>query len=443
MVRSWLVTAACAATVAGAGTLAGAGAVGAAPVAGSASAAGQLSPVRIHPDVQAVTGWQASPGGGLDPHQVTTAYNLGPLTAKGITGAGQTIVLVDSFGSPTIRSDLGTFDSQFGIPAPPWFRVIQPAGKVPPFHGSNSNRVGWAVETTLDVEWAHVMAPGASIVLVETPTSENEGTTGFPQIVTAEKYVLQHKLGQVISQSFAATEQTFPSQRALRELRGAYQLAAADHVTVLAATGDEGATAYRYNMKDLYTHRAVSWPATDPLVTAVGGTQLDLKSSGGRRSADVAWNGSGGGRSVVFTRPSYQYSVRKLAGRSRSVPDISMDASCTSAVSIYASFSGGGGWAAECGTSLATPLFAGIVALADQVAGHSLGLINPAIYQIAARHLPGVVDIRRGNNTTPVHQNGKNYTVRGFTAGRGYDLVTGVGSVNGAAFVPELARLAG
>ncbi len=86
------------------------------------------------------------------------------------------------------------------------------------------------------------MAPGASIVLVETPTSENEGTTGFPQIVTAEKYVLRHKLGQVISQSFAATEQTFPSQAALRNLRSAYQLAASDHVTVLAATGDEGAT---------------------------------------------------------------------------------------------------------------------------------------------------------------------------------------------------------
>jgi subtilase family serine protease len=351
-------------------------------------------------------------------------------------------VIVDSFGSPTIARDLRTFDDAFGVPQPPSFKVIQPAGKVPPFDGSNNNRVGWAQETTLDVEWAHVMAPGASILLVETPTSENEGTTGFPQIVTAEKYVLRHRLGQVISQSFAATEQTFPSQAALRRLRGAYQLAAKDHVTVLAATGDEGATSYRYNMTDLYTTRAVSWPATDPLVTAVGGTQLDLRASGVRRTADVAWSGSGGGRSIVFRRPSYQYSVRKLTGSRRGVPDISMDASCASTVSVYSSFSGAS-WIGLCGTSVATPLFAGIVALADQVAGHALGLINPAIYQIAIRHERGIVDILKGNNTARFDQNGRSYTVRGFAAGKGYDLVSGVGTVNAAYFVRELASLAG
>ena len=81
--------------------------------------------------------------------------------------------------------------------------------------------VGWAGETTLDVEWAHTMAPRASILLVETPVSETEGTVGFPQIVTAEKYVIDHNLGGVISQSFSATEQTFPSKAALLKLRGA------------------------------------------------------------------------------------------------------------------------------------------------------------------------------------------------------------------------------
>jgi len=378
-------------------------------------------------------------GPGLPP--LTDQNGPGPL--KGITGAGQTIVIVDSFGSPTIAHDLATFDSTLGVPRPPSFKVIQPAGKVSKFHGSNSNRVGWAQETTLDVEWAHVMAPGASIVLAETPTSENEGTTGFPQIVTAEKYVLRHKLGQVISQSFAATEQTFPSQAALLNLRSAYQLAAKDHVTVLAATGDEGATSYRYNMQDLYTSRAVSWPATDPLVTAVGGTQLDLRASGARRKADVAWSDSGGGRSIVFRRPSYQYSVRKITGRRRGVPDISMDASCASSVAVYGSFAGAGGWNAICGTSVATPLFAGIVALADQVARHPLGLIDPAIYQIAIRRDRGIVDIRKGNNTARFYQNGKRYTVPGFAAREGYDLVSGVGTIDAAYFVPELARLAG
>jgi subtilase family serine protease len=439
------VAAAVTGTLAAAGALTGGAPAGALVTAGHAHAG---SPIRIQPGVHAGRTTASAPTSGLTPAQVATAYDLGPLTSAGITGAGQTIVIVDSFGSPTIARDLAHFDSHFKLPAPPSFKVIQPAGKVPKFHAGNSNRVGWAQETTLDVEWAHVIAPGASIVLVETPTSENEGTTGFPQIVTAEKYVLRHRLGQVISQSFAATEQTFPSKSSLLALRGAYKLAARDRVTVLAATGDEGATSFRYNMQDLYTSRAVSWPATDPLVTAIGGTQLDLTAGGTRRSADVAWSDSGGGRSIVFGRPSYQNSVTARTGSARGVPDISMDASCGSSVAIYGSFYGGPGqWGPICGTSLATPLFAGIVALADQYAGHGkahgLGQINAAIYKIAARHEPGIVDIRSGSNTQTFEQGGKKHTVKGFSARAGYDLVTGVGTVDAAYFVPELAKLAG
>jgi subtilase family serine protease len=390
-----------------------------------------------------------APGGALSPQQIRTAYNLGPLAAKGIDGAGQTIVIVDSFGSPTIAADLAYFDRYFALPAPPSFTVIQPAGRVPKFRAGNSNRDGWAGETTLDVEWAHVIAPRARIVLVETPTSENEGTTGFPQIVTAENYVLKHHLGQVISQSFAATEETFPSRSdyaALRAFRGPYQLAARDHVSVLAATGDQGATSFEYNGQTLYTRDVVSWPGTDPLVTAVGGTQLDLRANGTRRKADVAWSDSGGGRSVVFSRPGYQDGVASLTGNYRGVPDISMDASCSSAVAIYDSFDGAG-WSPACGTSLATPLFAGIVALADQVAGHGrphgLGLLNPAIYKIAAEHGRGIVSVVKGNNSQTFSQGGKSYTVHGFAARAGYSLVTGVGTVNAAYFVPELAAAAG
>jgi subtilase family serine protease len=415
---------------------------------GARAAPPAASPIRIQPGVQAGRTTVAAPAGGLTPAQISAAYDLGPLASAGINGTGQTIVIVDSFGSPTIASDLAHFDNYFKLPAPPSLRVIQPAGQVPAFHASNSNRVSWAQETTLDVEWSHVIAPGASIVLVETPTSENEGTTGFPQIVTAEKYALRHKLGQVITQSFAATEQTFPSKASLLALRGAYKLAARDHVTVLAAAGDEGATSYRYNMRSLYTSRAVSWPATDPLVTAVGGTQLRLRPNGARRSADIAWKDSGGGRSIVFGRPAYQNSVRAVTGSARGVPDVSMDASCSSPVAIYGSFYGGPGqWGPICGTSLATPLFAGIVALADQYAGHGkalgLGLINPAIYKIAARHEPGIVDIRTGSNTQTFSQGGQQHTVTGFGARVGYDLVSGVGTIDAAYFVPELAKLAG
>jgi subtilase family serine protease len=400
-----------------------------------------------------------------DPAQIQTAYNEQPLFNRGITGAGQTIVIVDSFGSPTIRSDLATFDAQFNLPAPPSFRIIHPAGTIPRYDPTNANDVGWAGETTLDVEWAHTMAPGARILLVETPVAETEGTAGFPQIVEAENYVIDHHLGQVISQSFAATEQTFPSAASIYALRSAYINAYRNHVTVLAATGDDGATDYS-NVAGtlLYTHRAVDWPGTDPLVTAVGGTQLALDTTGQRTQADVVWNdtynyalnnaffGTGdpvpdatsGGVSAVFARPLYQDGVADVVGDHRGVPDIAMSAACSGVVDVYQSFGGQpAGWSVVCGTSEATPLFAGIVALADQVAGHSLGLINPALYALSAEHAPGLVDVTQGNNTVSFIQNGTYYTVNGYSAGPGYDLASGVGTVNAALFVPELARAAG
>jgi subtilase family serine protease len=384
------------------------------------------------------------PAGGLSPAQIRTAYDLGPLLRQGIDGKGQTIVIVDSFGSPTIGHDLAVFDHQFGLPPPPSFRVIQPAGAVPPYRRS-STRTGWAGEATLDVEWAHVMAPGAKILLVETPTAENEGRTGFPQIVTAEEYVIRHRLGGVISQSLGATEGTFRSAAAIRQLRGAYQLAArpAYRVTVVAATGDYGAAGQTYNMHSYFTTPQAGWPASDPLVTAVGGTQLNLAADGTRRAPDVAWSGSGGGRSAVFARPAYQDGVAGVVGRQRGIPDISMNASCASRVAVFGSYYGVPSWSVACGTSLAVPLFAGVVALADQRAGHTLGLINPALYMMAARHDPGIVDIRQGNNAFSFTSRGQTHVVRGFSAQPGYDLVSGLGTVDAAQFVPELARAAG
>src|SRR5437660_2266381 len=121
------------------------------------------------------------------PFQIQKAYDLGPLFKRGIDGRGRTIVIVDAFGSPTMKEDLQTFDRTFGLPDPPSFRVIQPAGAVPPFPQDPfgvADRLGWGVETSLDVEWAHSMAPGANILLVETPQSETEGVQGFPEIVT-------------------------------------------------------------------------------------------------------------------------------------------------------------------------------------------------------------------------------------------------------------------
>ena len=397
------------------------------------------------------------------PDQFQTAYNEQPLFNAGITGAGQTIVIVDSFGSPTIQADLAVFDAQYNLPAPPSFKIIQPAGAVPPWDPTDANGdVGWAGETTLDVEWSHSMAPGANILLVETPVAETEGTTGMPQIVKAENYVINHHLGQVISQSFGATEQTFPSAASIQGLRSAYFNAARNHVTVLAATGDAGATDDANAAGTLlYTHRAIDWPSSDPLVTAVGGTQLALLSTGQRTQADRVWNDStnyalnnafsgspgptatatGGGLSTVFARPSYQDSVAGVVGNARGVPDISMSAACSGLVNTYQSFGGEpAGWYVDCGTSEATPLFAGIVALADQLAGHSLGLINPALYALSAARAPGLVDVTAGNNSVSFIQNNTLVRVKGFQAGPGYDLASGVGTVDAGLFVPELVQ---
>jgi subtilase family serine protease len=122
------------------------------------------------------------------------------------------------------------------------------------------------------------------------------------------------------------------------------------------------------------------------------------------------------------------------------VPDISMSGACDGSVSIYSSFQGGAGWSLICGTSEATPEFAAVVALADQVAGHPLGLINPLLYSLSAKHRPGVVDVTAGNNSVSFYQGStKLDKVVGYPARKGYDLVTGLGTVNAEALVYELA----
>ena len=435
------------------------------------SAAGSVPPdaVLLHPDAIHVGGAAAGPYttaqckrilriSCYSPTQVRQAYDLRPLYRRGITGRGQTIVVVDSFGSPTIKRDLAVFDATFNLPAPPSFTVVQPAGTVPPYQAS-SDREGWAGETTLDVEYAHTIAPDAAILLVETPTSENEGTTGFPQIVTAEEYVINNNLGGVISQSFSATEQTFPTAQSLLDLRAAYLDAAGSGVTVLAAAGDSGAADVQYNGTTYYTYPVTSWPDSDPVVTGIGGTQLHLDAAGNRISPDTVWNDTydpaaqsyvggnagpsplagGGGKSIIFERPPFQDGVAKVVGAHRGVPDISMSAACNGAVDTYQSFPGqAAGWYPTCGTSEATPLFAGVVALADQLAGHPLGVINPVLYALSAEHAPGIVDITKGNNTVSWTVGTKLQTVTGYQALKGYDLATGVGTVDAAKFVPEL-----
>jgi subtilase family serine protease len=397
------------------------------------------------PSGAAVPGQPGAPPrlpGGHSPAQFQAAYDLEPLFSQGITGKGETIVIVDPFGSPTIKQDLAAYDRAWHLPPPPSFRVIAPAGPVPPFRPSGP-RTGAAIETTLDVESAHLMAPGAGILLVETPTAETEGTAGFPEIVRAEEYVIRHRLGSVISMSLGATERTFPSGQSIMDLRSAItDAASADHmITMVAASGDVGAAGLMLNTKTVYRTPQISWPASDPLVVAVGGTRLGAQPAGTATAPATSWPESGGGRSAVFARPRFQNSLAGIAGRTRAIPDISMAGACESGLEMYitpGSIGSSRPWNVVCGTSLSAPLFAAVVALADQKAGRLLGPLTPLLYRMAARHDPGIVDVQGPGNTFSL--NGTR--VRGFPAGPGYDLVTGLGTIDAAKFVPDLARLA-
>jgi subtilase family serine protease len=363
------------------------------------------------------------------------------LYQKGLTGAGTTIAVVDSFGSPTIQSDLRIFDKQYGLPNPN-LSIIQPSGAVPRYNPNNSVRVGWAEETTLDVEYSHAMAPGANILLVETPVAETEGDTGLPELMDAEQYVVQHKLADVISQTFGATEETFADPKAdIARLEYAFTAAAKAHIPVLASAGDDGATGAQLHGSSDYPYRTTGWPATDPLVTAVGGTMLDLGPDGHRLSPDVVWNdgyGAGaGGLSSVFARPSYQDGVKSVVGAKRGVPDISLSASVNGGVIVYFGFGGlPKGYYFIGGTSEASPLLSGIVAIATQKEGHPIGALNPQLYALAATQgyseADGLVDVTSGNNSFA--------GVTGYTAGPGYDLASGLGTVAGPGIVDALAK---
>jgi len=381
------------------------------------------------------------------PTQVEAAYHLPALYSKGITGKGETIVIVDAYGSPTISDDVAQFDDYLGLGSPP-LRIVK-YGNVPAFDSSNGDMVGWAGETSLDVEYAHAGAPGAKIVLVEAANDDDSTLVG------AVKYAVTHHLGDVISMSWGWAEQDDPADNGA--YNSVFTAAAKAHITVVVSSGDTGVSGYNNN-GNYISHPVVSFPASSPLVTAVGGTELNLNASGGRAGLDSAWNdtydtavndgffgddgpnpfATGGGKSVLFKRPSYQSGVASVTGGSRGVPDISMSASAKDSVNVYESWYGvDGGWTPTAGTSESAPMFAAIVALADQVAKHSLGPINAALYKLGAEHAPGIVRVASGNNTVSFGST----TVHGYTVKNGYNLVTGLGTVNGQYLVPELAKL--
>src|SRR5512142_2374748 len=200
------------------------------------------------------------------PDQVEAAYNLPALYRQGIKGKGRTIVIVDAFGSPTISDDLLQFDQYLGLGTPP-LRIVK-VGHVPAFNPGNGDMVGWADETTLDVEYAHAGAPAAKIVLVEVAKETVQ------QLALGVKYAVQHKLGDVISLSWGEPEQALGGQF-VSAYSSIFSQAAKSHISVVVSSGDSGVSGQDGN-GNFYRHPVASWPATSPFVTAVGGTRLNL-----------------------------------------------------------------------------------------------------------------------------------------------------------------------
>lgn len=339
---------------------------------------------------------------GYWPAQIRHAYGFDSPSLS-VTGAGQTIAIVDAYDDPNIAGDLAQFDAQFGIAAPPSFVKVTPQGQP-------AADAGWATEMALDVEWAHAIAPRANIMLVEAKDSS------LINLLGAVDYAAAHG-AQVISMSWGTSE-------FYTETNYDWHFSHAG-VTFVASSGDYGTP---------------DWPAISPHVLAVGGTNLKVNANDTWNS-ETGWGngywsrwygGSGGGISRFESKPSYQSSVTQSLFR-RTSPDVSYVADPNTPVSIYDSY-GYGGWVAVGGTSAGAPQWAALIALVNQSHGSALTgdtQVLPAIYQIykSSSYAADFHDIVSGNN--------------GYQAGPGYDLVTGVGSPRANNLVPDLAKVAG
>lgn len=410
------------------------------------------------------------------PGPYQNAYNLTALHAAGNQGQGVTVAVVDSFGSQTIAADLANFNTQFGLQhmcgeanhtcaaGDPTFKVLcvqACTNAKPTANGHQQDRSAWQVEVSLDVEWVHAVAPRANVLLVTTPTAETLGVPGFPQMMNAEQYVIDHHLAQVISQSFGAAEESFNGgTAALENLRSAFKSAKLHNVSVFASSGDGGnqnimkSPVSGPNANPVIPFPSVIWPGSDPLVTSVGGTYLCANAITGSRVADsvsppvncrshpgvteVGWVAAGGGFSHVFGKPSYQNTLPAGSNTGantnnmRGIPDVGMEASSRTGVLVY----DGGSWFVVGGTSVASPTFAAVAAIADQVNGAPLGFLNDALYKIGnnpARYANDFFDVTTGNNDQFQSPQDPNYA-----ATAGWDPVTGLGTPNAVNLVPDL-----
>jgi hypothetical protein len=353
-----------------------------------------------------------SPFPGYSPAQIRHAYGFDQITFSNGTitgdGSGQTIAIVDAYDDPNVLSDLKAFDQQFNLPDPPSFTKA----KQYIFGRGPSTNSGWALEISLDVEWAHAIAPGANILLVESYNS------GLGNLLSAVDYARNQTGVATVSMSWGAGEFSTEANY------DGYFTTPSGHsgVTFVAATGDDGG------------YYGVEWPSVSPNVVAVGGTSLTLADSNGTYGSESGWAYSNGGVSNVENEPSYQNNVQNTGART--TPDVAYNADPNTGFAVYdtVSYYGQKGWFEVGGTSAGAPQWAALIAIADQ--GRALankGALNgtndtlPALYNLSSSDFN---DITSGSNAY-------------FSAGPGYDLVTGIGTPVANLVVNDLVAVSG
>ncbi len=385
------------------------------------------------------------------PAQIRAAYDIQALIDAGITGKGRTIAIVDAFQNPFLQQDLDLFNSTFELP-PANLTQIAPFG-LTPFDFNDDNMIGWSGEIALDVEWAHAIAPDAKILLALAPSNDDT------DIYNTTKYVVDHNLADVISMSFGEGESCM-DRNLLRAQHELFKKATLKGITLFASSGDDGAAQPTCDGTSFFLQ--ASTPASDPLVTAVGGTNLTADPLVGTYQSEIAWNDarlggdpnegfSGGGFSNIFKRPAYQVGVPGTRKGHRGLPDVAYNGGVDGGVlthwgvgntlfgfnptdPIFFIFGG---------TSAGAPQWAGLTALANQLAGKRLGFLNTAFYRLGqSKTLYPLAfhDITSGSNTiTEVDVNNNPITITGFNTATGWDAVTGWGTPKAEAAVILLA----
>jgi subtilase family serine protease len=394
------------------------------------------------------------------PQQLEVAYGVKPLLQRGIDGRGETVVLpelaesqLDPPSVTDLREDIADFDDLFHLPAARMRVVTTLAGAKTPWLAFG--------EEVLDVEVVHALAPDATLVVLLLPSTSLNNTSDAVAAAVAELR-LGPSLGSVMSISAAGQigGEHCVSRAQASTVNAALRAAVDRGMTVVGASGDIGAASYQCNLYSALTGTPPAAPvkgvlllASDPFVLAAGGTSLTASHATGAWISETAWGlassnpgdeggsfqASGGGFSQLFARPAYQAGVPGTAA-TRGVPDVAADASDRTGVAVVFSDGTRDTVQSHGGTSASAPIWAALIALADQYAGRRLGFVNPAIYQIArsAHYHQAFHDITIGNNTVQLPPT----TITGYQAASGWDPVTGWGSPNAQVLIPLLAHYA-